>query len=126
MKLLIIGGMGQGKEAFVTSRYQPKRMLDGESCQLSMAFSGDALNRLHLLVRRLLEADISPEEFVLESLGRKDRWIVLCDEVGSGVPPRDPAEAVWREAVGQLCCQLARQADVVERICGGCPQRLKG
>ena len=52
--------------------------------------------------------------------------IILCDEVGCGVVPVDPAERAWREAVGRLCCVLAERAERVERIYCGLSMVLKG
>ena len=40
--------------------------------------------------------------------------------------PIDPGERSWREAVGRLCCVLARRADRVERIFCGLSMVLKG
>ncbi len=52
--------------------------------------------------------------------------ILICDEVGCGVVPIDPAQRTWREAVGRLCCRLAKRAERVERIFCGLPMTLKG
>ena len=52
--------------------------------------------------------------------------VILCDEVGCGVVPVDPAERAWREETGRLCCELAQKADRVERIFCGLSMVLKG
>ncbi|MEE0845449.1 MAG: bifunctional adenosylcobinamide kinase/adenosylcobinamide-phosphate guanylyltransferase [Eggerthellaceae bacterium] len=52
--------------------------------------------------------------------------VVVCDEVGCGIVPVDPAERAWRERVGRLCCDLAAQAEAVVRMSCGIPQIIKG
>lgn len=126
MKILVVGGRGQGKSAHVRAHYDPEHVVDGESCPLEAAFSGDALDKLHILIRRLMEAGLEPMAFLSEELAKKRSWLLLCDEVGSGVIPLDPFEREWREQVGRICCELAQRAHVVERITCGLPQKLKG
>ena len=125
MKMLVVGGAAQGKLEYVKHRYAPQHMVDGGLCPLEDAFSGDALNHFHLLVRRLMEENLDPVDFVERALVPLENWIILCDEVGGGVVPIDAFERQWREQVGGICCILAQQADQVERLCCGIAQRLK-
>jgi len=125
MKLLVVGGAAQGKLDYVRHRYSLRRIVDGGSCPLEEAFSGDALNHFHLLVRRLMAENRDPVEFVEHALEPLEHWMILCDEVGSGVVPIDVFERQWREQVGRICCILAQKADQVERLCCGIAQRLK-
>ena len=125
MKILIVGGASQGKLEYAKSQYALKQVMDGGLCPLEEAFSGDALNRFHLLIHRLMEQGLEPWEFVEHALESLDSWVILCDEVGSGVVPIDAFERQWREQVGRICCLLARRAKRVERLCCGIPQRLK-
>lgn len=50
---------------------------------------------------------------------------VICDEVGCGVVPLERADRERREAVGRLCCALAREAQAVYRLQCGLAMRLK-
>lgn len=125
MKALVIGGVGQGKTEYVKNHFAPKALTDGEDCPLEEAFSGDGLTRLHLLIRRLMEAELDPVEFVERALENRESWVITCDEVGSGVVPVNGFEREWREQVGRICCGLARGAQRVERLCCGIPQHLK-
>ena len=59
---------------------------------------------------------------VEDLLGRE---VVACREVGCGVVPMDRGDRDWREAVGRLCCDLAREAEAVYRIQCGLAMRLK-
>lgn len=51
--------------------------------------------------------------------------MVVCREVGCGVVPMDRGDRDRREAVGRLCCDLAREAEAVYRLQCGLAMRLK-
>ena len=53
------------------------------------------------------------------------RAVVVCREVGCGVVPMDRGDRDRREAVGRLCCDLAREAEAVYRLQCGLAMRLK-
>ena len=97
--ILIIGGRGAGKREFATTLgCEPEKTLP-------------ALHALEPLpsLKDLLNYEV-----------------VICDEVGCGVVPVEPAQRARREAVGRLCCRLAERAERVERIFCGLPMVLKG
>lgn len=127
-KLLLVGGAGQGKLDYACTAYSllPQQIADGGAHPATEALQQPALNRLHLLVRRLLQAGQEPLPLVLAALDSRAGWVVLCDEIGSGVVPVDPFDRRWREETGRLCCALAARADIVERVTCGLPLRLKG
>lgn len=97
--ILIIGGRGAGKREFAreTLDCDPKNTLP-------------ALHELDPLPP--LEELLSYEA-------------VICDEVGCGVVPMERADRERREAIGRLCCQLAKQAQAVYRLQCGLAMRLK-
>lgn len=97
--ILIIGGRGAGKREFAreTLGCDPK----------------DTLPALH-------ELDPLPP---LEELLSYEA--VICDEVGCGVVPLERADRERREAIGRLCCALAREAQAVYRLQCGLAMRLK-
>lgn len=125
---LIIGGYSQGKRQYLlqSRRLAPGDILDGASCPLPPTGPVRALDRLHLLVRRCLEAGLDPQAVLEGILGQNPGVVILCDEVGGGLVPIDPAERAWREEVGRLCCRLAQRARRVERVFCGLPTLLKG
>ena len=90
--ILIIGGRGAGKREFAreTLGCDPK----------------DTLPALH---------ELDPLPPLEELLGYE---AVICDEVGCGVVPLERADRERREAIGRLCCQLAKQAQAVYLQCG--------
>ena len=114
--ILIVGGMAQGKLAFARRELGVDAWSDGvigkEAC----------IYNLHRALRDQPEAEDLLEQWLTEH----PDGIVICDEVGCGVVPIAREERAWREAVGRLCCALAKRADTVERIFCGIPMTLKG
>lgn len=111
---LIIGGIGQGKLAYVLQKtgYTPEDVAyHPTDAQSRPIFAG---------VECWVDLDVDL------LLAKNPHAILLCCEVGCGVVPVKPEERVWREQVGRLCCQLAEKADRVERIFCGLPMVLKG
>ncbi len=110
--VLILGGVGAGKGAYV-------RSLGFTDAQLSE----DAFDACPVFVHldRVLRRG---EDAPLEALLKKE--FVLCAEVGSGVIPLERADRAYREAVGRLCVQLAKEATAVVRVVAGIPVAIKG
>ena len=115
---LVIGGAGQGKLAWALQ-------YTGLAAD---AVSPDIGDRPAILSH--LETWLKEEEYPLPALEAYLRAapeaVILCDEVGCGVVPVDPAERAWREETGRLCCDLAQRAQRVERIFCGLSMVLKG
>lgn len=96
--ILIIGGRGAGKQEFAKNLgCDPKK----------------TLSALH---------ELDPLPPLEELLGYE---AVICDEVGCGVVPLERKDRKRREAIGRLCCQLAREAQAVYRLQCGLAMRLK-
>ena len=51
--------------------------------------------------------------------------LLISDEIGYGLVPIDDFEREYREFHGRVMTELAEQADCVERIVCGIPQRIK-
>ena len=112
--ILIIGGAGQGKLDYVLQKtgYGPAQVArTPEEARTRPVFAG-------------LEDWPELDEAAL--LEANPDVILICDEVGCGVVPVEPAQRARREAVGRLCCRLAERAARVERIFCGLPMVLKG
>lgn len=107
--ILVIGGAGSGKRDFVTRvlGYPPEAMTRGKLGETPVVYGLEEMNPLP-------SAETCAQAAV-----------VICREVGCGVIPLDRAERLHREAVGRLCCELARQAEAVYRITCGLSMRLK-
>ncbi|MCD7821219.1 MAG: bifunctional adenosylcobinamide kinase/adenosylcobinamide-phosphate guanylyltransferase [Clostridiales bacterium] len=120
---LIIGGAGQGKLSYALRTYQFTPADVAET--FSAARTARVFDRFHAAVRAALDAGEDSQRLTEELLEANPDIVILCDEVGCGVIPVQREERVWRETVGRLCCDLAEQAESVERVFCGLPMRLK-
>ena len=117
--ILVIGGAGQGKlaAALRNTGYAQTDVTHTPGADFPV------LDGLQDAVRAAL-AEGKTKEQLLPLLAR--HTVVVCDEVGCGVVPMEPFEREWRETVGRICCELAKNADVVARVFCGIPMVLKG
>ena len=109
--VLILGGAGAGKKEYARSL----GFTDAD-------FSTDVSDGKPVLYD--LETIVRGGDLPFDALLKKK--LILCREVGSGVIPMDRSEREWREAVGRLCCALAKEATAVVRVVCGVPIALKG
>ncbi len=113
--ILVIGARSSGKRAYVEALgYGPETIADGVLDDRPVLYN----------LQNITMADPEGAPALLESL--KDKEVVVCDEVGSGVIPLEKARRLGREATGRLCCQLAREATQVVRLVAGIPTVIKG
>lgn len=100
--ILIIGGFAAGKRAYA-------RDVLGYGAD---AFSQNAEDSAPVLYGLQDLAAVDPERLF-------QKEVVICDEIGCGLVPIDPAERERRERVGRLCILLAQRADrVIRVVCG--------
>ncbi|MEM1483785.1 bifunctional adenosylcobinamide kinase/adenosylcobinamide-phosphate guanylyltransferase [Oscillospiraceae bacterium PP1C4] len=125
---LVIGGSAQGKLALTLAQtgFAPDDVCDGALCDLGQIPEKPIINRLHLLIRRLMEAGQEPR-IAVECIARANPDIIfITDEIGYGVVPVDRFEREWREATGRICCELAQKSVRVERVFAGISMIIKG
>ncbi len=125
---LVIGGSAQGKLALVLEQngLTAGDVCDGATCGFERIPQERVVNRLHLLIRRLMENGLEPAAFIEAISQANPRVIFIADEIGCGVVPTDRFEREWREATGRICCKLARKSERVERVFAGIPAIIKG
>ena len=116
---VILGGRYQGKRAYAEGLYGEFPAVS--DLEQSNAIVPGLVVNVHLGIRRGLR-----EEFFLLRLGVLRECVVICEEVGGGIIPLDPAERSWRDETGKVYQLLAREADIVDRIFAGLALRLKG
>jgi adenosyl cobinamide kinase/adenosyl cobinamide phosphate guanylyltransferase len=117
---LIVGGHGQGKLAYAL------KQTGGQRDSVARTPETAAERPIWTGLETWLKTTEDPWPALEELLKQNPAVIILCDEVGCGVVPMERAERAWRERVGRVCCELARRADRVERLCCGLPVCLKG
>ncbi len=122
---LIVGGRASGKLGRVQALgYGMCDIYDGAQGLADEAFARPVLYNLQELVRDVMQNGGDPSA-LLQRIVEGGTQVVVCDEVGAGIVPVDRFERDWREAVGRLCCALAREAQIVERVCCGIPTVIK-
>jgi adenosylcobinamide kinase/adenosylcobinamide-phosphate guanylyltransferase len=113
--ILILGGEGSGKRSFAESLgYSRSEMADGVFDERPVFFH---LERLVLK---------EPEKVAIFFEKLREKEIVICNEVGSGLIPMTEAEREARRAVGRISILLAQEAETVLRMIAGIPTVLKG
>lgn len=125
---LILGGRKQGKLDYVLRQYQLQQtdVCDGENCVLDEIHKTAIVNHLHLLIQRLMKANVNPHDWMKEVCQNNPNIIWITDEIGCGIVPMDHFERDWRETTGRICCDLAQRSEQVERVFCGIPMVLKG
>lgn len=121
---LYIGGIAQGKKAYVTQvrGIEETRIWDNfeswfwEKLQQEKAKPKEKVP---------FEKEISAEKICMNYLQKHPDTVLICDEVGNGIVPLDPFEREYRERLGRLLCEIAANAERVERIVCGIGQRIK-
>lgn len=123
----ITGGNSQGKRTFATETFglTPSDIADGASCDIGKAFETPALDKLHLLVERMLREGIDPMAAALSGVEHNPEIIIICDEVGCGIVPADPQLREVRELTGRIACAMAQRAKRVYRVALGIAACIK-
>ena len=116
---LIIGGAYKGKRAYAKKRFPQAVWEDGESCTLEGLLAADGVYHFHIFLDRQMRAGADVQGLPELIMEKNPDLVIVSDEVGYGVVPVDAHERAFREAVGRVCCQLAKKADRVHRVvCG--------
>ena len=126
--ILVVGGAFQGKLKYAKEAFglEDADFADGVSCGSDDVFEKKGINRLHEYVRRSLKEGRSIQGLAEELARRNPDAVIICNELGSGVVPADAFDREWREAVGRLCCGIAREAEQVHRVVCGIGTVIKG
>ena len=119
---LIIGGAYQGKSEYAVATYGGKVFSCSEG---QIDWTANIITDLQEFSRRCLEEG---KEAALELEKAKDLWqtkVLIGNDISQGIVPMDPVERGWREMNGRMMIYLAKEAESVERVFCGIPQKLK-
>ena len=122
--ILIIGGAYQGKTEYASS-LGISDICNGESEDTDKVWEHSAVNNFQLLVKRQLESGLDPLEEAEKLLQKNPDILIISTEIGGGIVPMEKSERLWREAVGRVCCFLARNSSRVVRVICGIPTIIK-
>lgn len=122
---LIIGGAYQGKREFAKKAFS-LREEDIFTCQgVQLDFSAPCIDHVEVFTLACVRSGLVPLAIFQQN---RERWagsILICQDIFCGVVPMDADHRQWRNATGQLCQYLSREAEQVSRIFCGLEQRLK-
>lgn len=125
---LIIGGAYQGKKEIARKLFGLQRadIADGAISEPETLFQAKAVSDFHMLIRRIMEKNESPELFFEELKEKNPDIILISNEIGYGIVPMEQFEREWREKTGRICCLAAGEANHVIRVVAGNPVYIKG
>lgn len=123
--IFITGGAYQGKREIGTKDFGVTEWTDGSVCGFNEVFTAEGIFNYHILVRRLMEEEISPDEHTKLLCRENGKAVVIMDEIGCGIVPLEKAERRWREAVGRCGCMIAANSERVIRVICGIPVEIK-
>ncbi|BCN32963.1 bifunctional adenosylcobinamide kinase/adenosylcobinamide-phosphate guanylyltransferase [Anaeromicropila herbilytica] len=126
---LIIGGAYQGKLDYLLSLtgYSKDKVLDVSNIELPIDANlllkeladRPILYQFHLLIKRLLEQDLDPypllDQLIHQQSEGKELFII-CNEIGNGIVPMLPSDRYYRETLGRILCELAKESKRVHRV----------
>ena len=122
---IIMGGAFQGKTQYATKIYPGLKLTDGFNCPLDEIENCVAVNKFHSFTRRWLLEGRTKEALLTMLENNRNLQLLISDEIGYGLVPIDDFEREYREFHGRVMTELAEQADCVERVVCGIPQRIK-
>lgn len=119
---LYVGGRGQEKLRYVLNRHpelSEEDVFDAAADDISVLHGKNIINHFHMLIKRGTATE------VIEEIIEKGNYIIISDEVGSGVIPAVTEEIHYRESTGRCLCRIAERSDHFERVVCGIGQVLK-
>lgn len=124
--IFIVGGAYQGKTDFVKEHFKIENqdIVDGENCELDTIYNAKSINHFHLLIKRMMleEKDFN---IILDKLLKENQdCIIISTEIGCGLVPIDRFERDYREKVGRICCEIARNSNQVYRLQSGIAMKI--
>lgn len=112
MKRLIIGGKNSGKYEYLLN-------IGYKNEEIGKDFEQKILYKLNDWIKKTLSNKKNPIEEIEKLLKDRVEYVIVCDEVNCGIIPMKSEEREYIESVGRVCCIIAKDADLVERVyCG--------
>ena len=100
------------------------RIADGQTDTPECALDAELVLNLHLFVKKVMEREENPRDFIAELL-RTEPEIITMDEIGCGIVPMDAFDRKYRDEAGIVGQMTASQAECVIRMICGIPQRIR-
>lgn len=135
--IFITGGAHQGKLDYAKNNYKLSDSdiadcadTDIDKLDIDKLYKKRCITNLQLIARdSKSQTPEALEDFVAELISReKDtgiEYIMVMDEVGSGIVPIKKEDRDYREAAGRLGCLIAESSRTVIRVICGIGQQIK-
>ena len=128
-KILVIGGAHQGKTQWVEKQFPQYQRVSMEQLlaenQKGVKREGAYIQGFHLYMKGWLQEKEDYKAYTGYLL-ENPSWLLICDEIGSGIVPLEREDREWREETGRMLCRIAEEADEVYRVFCGIPMQIKG
>lgn len=124
--ILIIGGYAQGKTEYVKNKYgvSETQIYDG-TLKDQKKKDRIVINHFNTWARKMYNNGIDPLPILQKQILMNPECIIISDEIGNGIVPMEPEERDFREWMGRLQIQMAKDADEVIRVICGLGQKIK-
>lgn len=132
---LVIGGFAQGKLGYVMQHFSIEKenvvdMADGKKLldrDIEKTDNGSSivLYHFHIWVKNELAKGNYPEKELEKLIKQFPDCIIVSDEIGNGIVPMDAFDREYRDRLGRILINLAKEADEVVRVICGIGQKIK-
>lgn len=123
---LILGGRYMGKRAYALKLYGHfDSEFDCEDEEPENIREG-LITNIHAGIKKLMMRSINPREFFMARIESLRHCVITGDDISCGVVPIDEFMRKYRDETGIIYQELAKEADIVDRIFAGLSLRLKG
>lgn len=123
--ILITGGAFQGKREFARTLKKDAREVEGALLNQESLAQAEVVTDFHMYIQKLLMEGKDAQEEVKQLLCQKPELILTVAELGCGIVPADAFDRKYRETVGRICCEIAKEAEAVYRVTCGIGMRIK-
>lgn len=125
--ILVTGGAFQGKYEFAKERFdlEKSKIVEGKGAALEELWTASMILHFHDWIKEQLKQEQDMTKQVMELLEKNPDVIIEMNQIGCGVVPMDSFERAYREKVGRIGMQLAKEADEVYVVTCGIGTRIK-
>lgn len=123
-KILVIGGACQGKSQWAENTFPQYNKINIDNVLSEEEQGYIKIDDFHIVMKNWLLQKVDYKENV-KNICSQNSWIIISNEVGSGIIPMEKNDRLWREETGRMLTFIAGEADEVYRIFCGIPVKIK-
>lgn len=123
-KILVIGGACQGKSQWAENTFPQYNKINIDNVLSEEEQGYIKIDDFHIVMKNWLLQKADYKENV-KKICSQNSWIIISNEVGSGIIPMEKNDRLWREETGRMLTFIAGEADEIYRIFCGIPVKIK-